>query len=83
MISLFDLVRMYKDVMVSIGECGHKGRPRAIPVEGLPHTIPPDQLQIMLGADPAFCSWNISSSAVSDLTTGWPFLFAKPLLRAR
>jgi hypothetical protein len=78
----FDLVRVYKDVMVSIAEFGPKGLPRAIPVEGLPHMVPADTLQIMLGANPAFCSWNISNSAVNDLTTGWPFLFAEPLLSA-
>jgi hypothetical protein len=68
--------------MVSIAEFGPKGLPRAIPVEGLPHMVPADTLQIMLGANPAFCSWNISNSAVNDLTTGWPFLFAEPLLSA-
>jgi hypothetical protein len=54
-----------------IGELGRKGVPRAIPAE---------ELQRTLGSSPMFCSWNVSNSKVSDLTTGWPFLFSHPLL---
>ena len=63
--------RWYKDAMRVIGELGRKGVPRAIPAE---------ELQRTLGSSPMFCSWNVSNSKVSDLTTGWPFLFSHPLL---
>jgi hypothetical protein len=59
--------------MGMIGELGRKGVPRAIPAE---------ELQRTLGSSPVFCSWNVSNSKVSDLTTGWPFLFSHPLLGA-
>ena len=63
----------YKSPMAVIGELGRKGVPRAIPAE---------ELQRTLGSSPVFCSWNASNSAISDLTTGWPFLFSHPLLSA-
>jgi hypothetical protein len=63
--------REYNEPMVVIGELGRKGVPRAIPAE---------ELQATLGSSPAFCAWNVSNSKVSDLTTGWPFLFSHPVL---
>jgi hypothetical protein len=57
--------------MGMIGELSRKGVPRAIPAE---------ELQRTLGSSPVFCSWNVSNSKISDLTTGWPFLFSHPLL---
>jgi hypothetical protein len=66
--------------MVSTGEFRYKGLPRAIPIEGLPLTIPADQLQIMLGTSSAFRSWDAANSTIDDITTGWRYLFAKPLL---
>jgi hypothetical protein len=59
--------------MAVIGELGRKGVPRAISAE---------ELQRTLGSSPVFCSWNVSNSTVSDLATGWPFLFSHPLLGA-
>lgn len=63
--------REYNDVMAVIGQLGRTGVPRAIPAE---------ELQRTLGSSPVFCSWNLSNSTVSDLTTRWPFLFSHPLL---
>jgi hypothetical protein len=63
--------RQYKQGMHVMGELDR---------EGLPRPIPADELQIMLGNSSVFCSWNASNSTVSDLTTGWPFLFSCPLL---
>ncbi len=57
--------------MRAIGEIGR---------EGLPRTIPADELQVMIGASAEFCSWNASNSQVSDLTAGWPYLFSYPLM---
>ena len=48
---------------------------------GLPRPIPAEELQTMLGASQAFCSWDASNSTASDLLTGWPFLFSYPLTR--
>ena len=48
--------------------------------EGLPRPLPAEELQIMLGNSQPSCSWDPSNSMVSDLTTGWPFLFSYPLL---
>jgi hypothetical protein len=56
-----------------MGELGRKGLPRAIPA---------GELQTMLRANPAFCSWDASNSTVNDLTTRWPFLFSRPLMGA-
>ena len=61
----------YKRSMGAMGELGRKDLPRAIPAA---------ELQIMLGPSQAFCSWDASNSAVSDLTVRWPFLFSQPLL---
>lgn len=52
-------------------ELGHKGLPRAIPAQ---------QLQAMLGANPAFCSWDPANSTLRELLGRWPFLFSHPLL---
>jgi hypothetical protein len=57
--------------MGTLGELGRKGVPRALPAE---------KLQRTLGSSPVFCSWNVSNSKISDVTTGWPFLFSHPLL---
>lgn len=56
-----------------MGELGRKGLPRAIRAE---------ELQIMLGASPVFCSWDASNSTISELMDSWPFLFSHPLLGA-
>jgi hypothetical protein len=34
----------------------------------------------MIGPSAAFCSWNPEASPVKDVTTGWPFVFARPLM---
>jgi len=57
--------------MPVIGELGRKGRPRSIPAE---------ELQTILGAGQAFCSWNASNSMVSEFMVRWPFLFSHPLM---
>jgi hypothetical protein len=57
--------------MRAMGKLGSKVLPRAIPAE---------ELQAMLGASWAFCSWDASASTVSDLMAGWPFLFSHPLM---
>jgi len=57
--------------MPVIGELGRKGLPRAIPA---------DELQTLLGASQAFCSWNASNSMVSEFMVRWPFLFSHPLM---
>jgi hypothetical protein len=55
-----------------MSELGQKGLPRAIPAE---------RLQAMLGANPAFCSWDALNSAVQKLTAArWPFLFSYPFM---
>ncbi len=40
----------------------------------LPHPIPADQLQVILGPNQAFCSWDDSISKVSEEMARWPFL---------
>jgi hypothetical protein len=44
--------------------------------KGLPHPIPADELQVMLGPNQAFCSWDASISKVSEEMARWPFLFS-------
>jgi len=44
--------------------------------KGLPHPIPTDELQVMLGLNRAFCSWDASISKVSESMARWPFLFS-------
>jgi hypothetical protein len=48
--------------------------------KNLPRAIPPEKLQAMLGPSQAFCLWDASYSTTRDVTTGWPFLFAHPLM---
>jgi hypothetical protein len=48
--------------------------------EGLPRAIPAEELQTMLGTGGAYCSWDASNLAVSELMARWPFLFSRPLL---
>ena len=45
----------------------------------LPREIRSEELQKMLGASPAFCSWDPSNSTVTDLITRWPYLFSRPM----
>src|SRR5580698_6155472 len=59
--------RWYKHTMLTIGELGCRG---------LPRTIPAEDLQKMLRANPAFCSWNASNSPFSELMDRWPFLLS-------
>jgi hypothetical protein len=44
--------------------------------KGLPSPIPADELQVMLGPNQAFCSWDASISKVSEEMARWPFLFS-------
>ncbi len=44
--------------------------------KGLPRPIPADELQVMLGPNQAFCSWDTSMSKVSEEMARWPFLFS-------
>jgi hypothetical protein len=48
--------------------------------KGLPRAIPAQELQTLLGANGAFCSWDASHLAVSELVARWPFLFSHPLM---
>jgi hypothetical protein len=57
--------------MHAISELDRKGLPRAIAAE---------ELQIMLGTSRVFCSWDASSSRVSEFMARWPFLFSRPLM---
>ena len=50
--------------------------------EGLPRPLAAEELEIMLGNSQPSGSWDRSNSTVSDLTTGWPFLFSYPLMSA-
>jgi hypothetical protein len=50
--------------------------------KGLPHPIPAEELQMMLGTSRAFCSWDASNSTASELMCRWPFLFSHPLMGA-
>jgi hypothetical protein len=43
--------------------------------KGLPRPIPADELQIMLGPNQVFCSWDASILKVSEKMARWPFLF--------
>jgi len=43
----------------------------------LPRPIPADELQVMLGPNQAFCSWDASTSKVSEEMARWPFLFSR------
>jgi hypothetical protein len=43
---------------------------------GLPQPIPAAELQVMLGPNPAFCSWDASIRKVSEEMARWPFLFS-------
>jgi hypothetical protein len=56
-----------KQIMRVLGKLDSKGLPRAIPAE---------ELQVMLGPNPAFCSWDASISKVSEEMARWPFLFS-------
>jgi hypothetical protein len=44
--------------------------------QALPSPIPADGLQVMLGPNQAFCSWDASISKVSEEMARWPFLFS-------
>jgi len=44
--------------------------------QGLPRPIPADELQVMLGSNQVFCSWDASISKVSEEMARWPFLFS-------
>jgi hypothetical protein len=44
--------------------------------KGLQHPISAGELQIMLGPNQAFCSWDASISKVSESMARWPFLFS-------
>ena len=57
--------------METIGEHGREGLPRGIPAE---------ELRIMLGMSPEFCSRYASNSGLTDSTVRWPFLFSRPLM---
>jgi hypothetical protein len=43
---------------------------------GLPRPIPTDELQVMLGLNQAFGSWDASISKVCESMARWPFLFS-------
>jgi hypothetical protein len=45
--------------------------------QGLPRPIPADELQVMLGPNQAFCSWDASPSKVSEEMARWPFLLSR------
>jgi hypothetical protein len=44
--------------------------------KGLPSPIPAHELQVMLGPNQAFCSWDASIFKVSEEMARWPFLFS-------
>jgi hypothetical protein len=44
--------------------------------QSLPRPIPSDELQVMLGPNQAFCSWDALPSKVSEEMARWPFLFS-------
>jgi hypothetical protein len=44
--------------------------------KGLPRPIPADELQVMLGPNQAFCSWDASISKVNEEMARWPFLLS-------
>jgi hypothetical protein len=43
--------------------------------KGLPRPIPADELQVMIGPNQGFCSWDASILKVSEEMARWPFLF--------
>jgi hypothetical protein len=45
--------------------------------QGLPRPIPADELQVMLGPNQAFCSWDASIAKVSEEMARWPFLLSR------
>jgi len=63
----------HKRGMKLIGEHGRKA---------LPHAIPAEQLQAMLGPSSAFCSWNPAIAKYLEMARHWPFLFAQPVMDA-
>lgn len=60
--------------MRAMGELGDEGLPRAIPAE---------DLQILLGASDAFCSWDATHFKIIESMARWPFLFSYPLMGTR
>jgi len=44
--------------------------------QGLPRPIPADELQVMLGPNQAFCSWDASISKARESMARWPFLLS-------
>jgi len=60
--------------MYATDESGHEGLPRSILVEGLPQAISAQELQRMLGAASAFCSWDAAHPTAVELMTRWPYL---------
>jgi hypothetical protein len=44
---------------------------------GLPQPIPAAELQVMLGPNPAFCSWDASIRKVSEEMARWPFFLSR------
>jgi hypothetical protein len=44
--------------------------------KGLPRPIPADELQVMIGFNQAFCSWDASVLKVSESMARWSFLFS-------
>jgi hypothetical protein len=40
----------------------------------LPRPIPADELQVMIGPNQAFCSWDASILKVGEEMARWPFL---------
>ena len=44
--------------------------------QALPRPIPADELQVMLGPNQAFCSWDASIAKVSEEMARWPFLLS-------
>lgn len=44
--------------------------------KGLPRPIPVDELQVMIGSNQAFCSWEASILKASEEMARWPFLFS-------
>jgi len=49
---------------------------REVNPKGLPRQIPADELQVVLGPNQAFCSWDASIWKVSESMARWPFLFS-------
>ena len=45
--------------------------------QGLPRPIPADELQVMVGPNQAFCSWDASIAKVSEEMARWPFLLSR------